>query len=492
MTRVIPLYDIYKGYFYGSIISMRYLIPALILLVSNPSFSQHIFGSWEGKPTNLELRIGFKFEQNNDGSVSGKMDSPDQNAFDIPLDNTVIKNDSVFAELKQIGFSFSGKLVDDSTLSGLITQGISMPIILKRKTSSRARVKPQTPLPPYPYNSEDVEFAGGDANVKIAGTISYPKSPGSPGKYPAILLIGGSGPSDRDHSIFGHKPFHVLADHLTRNGFLVLRVDDRGVGKSTGNYKGSTSEDFSRDASAAIDYLRSRPEVNLSKIGIAGHSEGGLIAPMVATNRKDIAFLVLLAAPGIHVIDLMTEQATSVFSKSGASEAVVKDYGELYKGIANKIIGASDTAKAVKKASEFVYDWAREVKPETLAATGLSTPEKRNEYVNEMVRALYDPWFRYFMTYDPQKNLRKLNARVLAINGEEDIQVISSSNLEGIRSALAKSQSPQPLVISLPGHNHLFQRCKSCTLQEYGQLDESFSPEVLNLITEWLKKEIAR
>ncbi len=467
---------------------MRYLIPALLLFSTLPAQAQ-IFGSWEGKPVNLELRIGFKFEQRPDGSVSGKMDSPDQNAFDIKMDTTIITGDSVFTEFRQAGFSFEGKLVNDTTLSGMISQGVKLPLVLHRKSASSAKAqKPQTPVPPFPYNSEDVLFPGGADGVTIGGTITYPKSPGSPGKYPALLLIGGSGPSDRDHTIFGHKPFAVIADHLSRKGFLVLRVDDRGIGRSTGSYMNSTSADFSKDANAAIEYLRTRPEVNTSRIGILGHSEGGMIAPMVAAERNDIAFIVLLAAPGIEVKELMREQASAVFAKTGADEETANAFGKLYKGVIEKILDSDDSTKAIKKGTDYAQDWAKKMSADALAKTGLSSAEQRKSYVFEIYKALSDPWFRYFIQYDPGKTLKKLNTKVLAINGEEDVQVLSTSNLEGIKQSLSKSKSPAPFIISLPGHNHLFQKCTTCSVTEYGQLEESFSREALELITEWLLK----
>jgi pimeloyl-ACP methyl ester carboxylesterase len=321
----------------------------------------------------------------------------------------------------------------------------------------------------------------------MGATITIPEGKGP---FPAALLITGSGPQNRDEEIMGHKTFAVLADHLTRKGFIVLRVDDRGVGKSTGNFANATSADFANDVSSGIDYLLTRPEVNKKKIGLIGHSEGGMIAPMLATQRKDIDFIVLLAGPGVKIIDLMTEQNAAVLRSVNMSKEAIEAYLPFYKEAISQIISAPDTATAYKAADALLKKWIAKTNEEIVTQLGMKDRSAQQSKLSTLSKQLSTPWFKYFLTFDPQPYLQKLQCKVLAINGGKDIQVIASQNLPGIETSLKKSKSKVYDIKELSGLNHLFQTCHKCTLQEYGELEETFSPVALQLVGDWMIKNV--
>lgn len=450
--------------------------------------ADQFIGTWEGKlNVGIELRIVFHVKKQTDGSLKSSADSPDQSAYGLKCDTTFHTGNELSIQMKDLGASFTGKLTDDSTIEGTFTQRAELPLTLKKVEKVSVRKRPQTPKPPFPYKSEDVVYQNADKSLQYGATITIPDGAGP---FPAAVLITGSGAQDRNETLVGHKPFAVIADHLTRNGFIILRVDDRGVGKSTGNFNKATSEDFARDVSNSVDYLLSRPEVDKKKLGLIGHSEGGMIAPMVATTRKDINFVVLLAAPGVRIIDLMTEQNAAILRSTGLNEESVKEAKNLFRLMVSSIQSATDSANALKLSSEAMENWKAKKPDSVLAALQLSTPEKRKEYVKEMVNQLQGPWFSYFMKFDPGPYLKKLRCKVLALNGDKDIQVIASQNLTGIKAALKKSKAKAVEIKELPGLNHLFQACNACTLEEYGILEETFSPVALQEISNWMNKNV--
>ncbi|MEP6713643.1 MAG: alpha/beta fold hydrolase, partial [Ferruginibacter sp.] len=356
--------------------------------------------------------------------------------------------------------------------------------------------RPQTPKPPYPYHSEDVEYTNADKSITYGATVTYPETVADPRirikapHYPAIILITGSGPQDRDETIFGHKSFAVIADYLTKKGFLVLRVDDRGIGKTTGNFATSTTADFAKDVEAGIDYLKTRVEIDKDNIGLIGHSEGGMIAPMVATERKEIKFIVLLAGPGIPIIDLMTEQAEAVSASNGTLPATVKAAGELYRIAVLEINKTTDKELMKKNIGIKMTEWSKTADTSLLRELGFSDTAMLTKNIALQVNALSFPWFKYFLAFNPQVYLQKLSCKVLALNGSKDVQVIAASNLAGIKSSLKKSKSPQYDVIELAELNHLFQTCIKCSPDEYGELEESFSPKALQVMGDWLQKNV--
>lgn len=452
---------------------------------------QNFSGAWQGKlNVGNGLTIVFHITKNADGLFTSTMDSPDQSAFGIGCESTIVSDDAIKIMLTKLGVQFSGNIINDTLLKGFFMQrGAKLPLDLTRadEIKTLAPIRPQTPVPPFPYKSIDVEYDNADKSLHYGATITIPNGSRP---FPAIVLITGSWQQDRDETIFLNKPFAVIADHLTRNGYIVMRVDDRGAGKSTGDFSTSTSADFEKDVNTSVDYLKGIDGIDKNRIGLMGHSEGGMIAPMVATERKDINFIVLLAGPGVKIIDLMAEQNASVFKSEGVVEEDANRFKTVFTEVSKKIIAAADTTAAYNNAYKYFTKWAAEIPTKSLATFGFDTEEKRIKYVKALVSQFSSPWFKYFMSYDPTPYLKKLTCKVLALNGSKDIQVVASQNLPGIEAALKKSKVKDYEVKELPGLNHLFQTCHECTVAEYGKMEESFSPVALNIITEWLNKNV--
>lgn len=448
-------------------------------------------GIWEGDLDAgiQKLRLVITITGDNAANMKLTMQAPQQSPAHLPADTVFMEGASTIGmEMKKFKISFKGTLVNDSIISGNFVQGAVMPLQLKKvvKASVIEKAKrPQTPKPPFPYKSIDVSFSNKDHSLTFGGTLTIPDtSAGS--KYPAVILISGSGPQDRDETMFGHKPFAVIADHLTRKGFAVLRVDDRGVGQSTGNRAVATSADFADDTETAIDYLKTNRFIN-NKIGLIGHSEGGMIAPLVASRRKDVQFIVLLAGPGIPCADLMAEQNVAIFKSNGLNPGIADVYGPLFKKLVLAIARSKDSALAFNRGVNVVNNWHAPISAKKVFK--VIDEEEKRAYVKAMADEIYNPWYRYFVTYDPAPALKKLSCAVLALNGSKDLQVLPASNLQGIQNALKKSKTKNYEIKEIPQLNHLFQTCNSCTLGEYSTLEESFSPAALDIITEWLLKQ---
>lgn len=450
-------------------------------------------GTWQGTlKVAGELELILHVTQLPDDSYTATFDSPDQNATGIKCDTLITKEDPSGDELtftiNKYKVSYTGKLLNDSTLSGTFTQGANLPLEFRRTTALVVREikRPQTPKPPFPYKVEEVFYNGN--GLQYGGTLTIPQGGG---RFPAIVLISGSGQQDRDETLFNHKPFAVLADALTRDGFIVLRVDDRGIGNSSGNFAASTSADFAKDVSTSVGYLKTRREVNDKKIGLLGHSEGGMIAPMVASSRKDINFIVLLAAPGVQIMDLMAEQNAAVMRSAGIDSMFSENFKTVYTQTINAIVNAPDTTTAINNALQVLNNWQAKADTGNLRKLGFRSPDDNRTYIKQQLPVVSTPWFKYFIHFDPQPYLTKLKkVKVLAINGSKDVQVVSKQNLPAIRSALVEGKTKTFEVKELPGLNHLFQTCNKCTVMEYGRLEETMSPIALQSITGWLNKNV--
>ncbi len=435
-----------------------------------------IEGSWEGPLKILSgqsIRLRINITKNPDGTLKATTDSPDQGAFGIPIDSITLEGRTLRWSLKQLQASYEGTLNEAGTeIAGKLTQGVALDLVLKRMdaTAAKGPNRPQEPKPPFPYAAEDLTFPSKAAGVTLAGTLTMPAGKGP---HPAVILISGSGPQDRNEAIMGHKPFLVLADHLTRQGIAVLRYDDRGFGKSTGTFTTATSADFSQDAEGALDLLRKRPEIDAKRIGFAGHSEGGIIAPMVAARRGDVAFLVLMAGTGVTGEQVMYEQARAINKAAGAPDEAAQKNRELQQKLFTAIREEPDSEKL-------------QIRLQTILEAEPMIPEAQRM---AQVRQVSSPWFRFFVTYDPAPMLEKVKCPVLAINGALDLQVIPAQNLQPIAAALRKGGNQHVETLELPGLNHLFQTAKTGAPAEYMQIEETMSPKALEAISGWIRRQ---
>jgi hypothetical protein len=433
-----------------------------------------IDGIWQGTldAGGTKLRIVFHITNMEDGLMA-TMDSPDQGANGIPV-TTVTRNGAALTmELKQAGAKFEGKFSADMTsIEGTWAQGgASLPLVLKHTSSVTylERKRPQNPVKPYPYKEEDVTYTNKSAGVTLAATLTIPAGKGP---FPAVLLITGSGPQDRDETLLGHKPFLVLSDYLTRRGIAVLRADDRGFAKSTGMFSTATTADFATDAEAGVAYLKSRPEV-AGPIGLVGHSEGGIIAPMVAARNPDVAFIVMMANSGVRGDELLVMQGALISEASGVPHEAVEKSAVTERKALEVVKQETDADVTAKKLRELL---------------GTTIPEAQ---LDAQIKQITSPWFRYFLVYDPAPALMKVKCPVLAINGDKDLQVPPKQNLPAIRKALQDGGNKNFEVDELAGLNHLFQTAKTGSPAEYAEIEETISPVALEKIAVWIAKNSA-
>jgi fermentation-respiration switch protein FrsA (DUF1100 family) len=441
---------------------------------------QLLTGSWQGTLSvpGASLRVVFNFTPKAEGGYTATLDSPDQGAFGIAADSVTVQDTLIRVSIRSIGGELTGvRLARADSISGTWSQGgMRLPLVLKYSSKEAEKPKrPQEPKKPYPYKEEEVTFTNPEARITLAGTLTLPPSGGP---FPAVVLITGSGPQDRDEMVFGHRPFLVLSDYLTRQGIAVLRYDDRGVGKSTGNFGTATSTDFASDANAAVAYLKTRKEVRTDKIGLIGHSEGGIIAPMVAAESNDVAFIVMMAGTGVPGDQVILEQAALIAKAMEKTEKEVQEARELNRKIYGVVESMRDSATVASELRTLLLSAA-----DTSARKDTQATEAA---INAQIRQITSPWFRYFLTYDPRPALRRVRCPVLAINGEKDLQVSPKQNLPEIEAALREGGNKDFTVRELPGLNHLFQTAKKGTPDEYAKIEETISPTALKLIGDWI------
>ena len=441
-----------------------------------------IEGPWTGtlKEGGAELSMVFKFTMTEADTVKATLDVPAQGAVDLPLGRVTFTDDTLTVDAPMIKGQYRGVFSDNSTLTGTWIQlGKKYPLDLKKNAAPVTYNRPQEPVKPYPYKEEEVTFRNNVQNFDLAGTLTLPEGPGP---FPAVVMITGSGQEDRNETVFAHKPFLVIADYLTRNGIAVLRYDDRGFGESKGNAANATSLSFADDAAAAVTYLLGRPEINPKKIGLAGHSEGGLIAPIVASKNKNIAFIVSLAGPGVSGYDILSKQTRDVLVASGSSEKEVEEAWSTNSNLFKIVMAQPDQRKAAKEAMEWYS--------KDLDAKGL-TPDERRDKIAAFAQGIgqvNNPWMRYFLSTDPAVFWKEVKCPVLALNGDKDLQVNYEQNLPVIKAAVNSGGNKKVKTVIMPGHNHLFQHCTTGAPAEYSTIEETFSPEALDIITKWIKK----
>lgn len=441
------------------------------LLVATPLRGQDgVTGDWNGilDVGTLKLRIVLHIEQGDDG-YAATMDSPDQGAYGIAASDVTVSGDSVTVAFSQLGARYSGAVSGDgSSLTGTFSQGgQTFPLVLDRGDIEAAR-RPQNPEPPYPYEVREVTFPGGAEGVELAGTLTVPSGPGP---HPAAILVTGSGPQNRNEEIFRHKPFLVLADYLTRRGIEVLRYDDRGVAESTGDFASATSADFTDDAEAAFRFLSGRDEVRGDAIGIIGHSEGGLVAELLASRLPQLGYIVLMAGPGVSGDSVLVLQAAALNRAAGLPEEALAIRSRLQRRLMDAALDNTDPERA---------------RADITAVFQTEVPEVPADQVETQARALTSPWMLWFLHYDPQPILRSLTLPVLALNGSKDLQVLPGPNLDGIAEGLREAGNPDFTALELDGLNHLFQTADTGLGTEYGQIEETIAPAALQTIGDWI------
>ncbi len=474
---------------------LHFFLLALSLLHLGAQTSPNpILGSWRGPlllPNNQKLPLVIHVSENENGLLTAKLDSPAQKGFGLPISKiTFVKNKLNFSA-QQLRADYEGTF-DPATgkITGTFTQnGGDFSLTLGRvqpksntspstSTSSPAETytsRPQIPVAPFPYNATDLTFPNPTANLTLAGTLT---TPNGPGPFPAVILITGSGPQDRDETLFGHKLFLVIADHLTRQGYAVLRYDDRGVGQSTGTFTTATIHDFATDARAAFNFLKTHPAIDPARITLCGHSEGGLVAPLVAAQEPTVAALILLAGPGLPMREILPQQKRATTLAAG--QALSPKFDQILaldQTIYDLLINEGDTPAAREKARA-AY---RAIDP-ALAATPAGQKEE-----NQIITAYFRPWIIASLRLDPAAALTQTHCPVLALNGEKDTQVAAAPNLTAIRTRLEKSGNTRVTTQAMPGLNHAFQTCTTGAVQEYAKIEETFSPTALAAITDWLR-----
>lgn len=452
---------------------MKKTILILFTLVAALSVTaQTVEGSWTGKldVMGTQLNLVFNITKGADGAFACTMDSPDQGAKGIPAEITVTDGVKVKISMPALMAAYEGEL-KDGMMKGTFTQsGMSFALDMKPGTVERRR--PQTPKEPYPYTTEEVTFTNTADNATLSGTLTYPVGFDGmkKGTVPVVIMVTGSGLQNRDEEIFDHKPFLVIADFLARNGIATLRYDDRGAGKSTGDAANGTTENNMKDALAAVEYARATGK--FGRTGVLGHSEGGAIAFMLAALGK-ADFIVSMAGPGLRGDSILLAQNRRGMMQGGVPANMADDYCK----VIAKVFAVMAQPGTVSDPAAKVREIAKE--------TGVSLPEPLVQNFAKSME-ICTPWLKYFIGYDPSADIRGAKCPVMAVNGSKDVQVVAADNLAAIRRLLPENSLN--LIKEYPGLNHLFQHCTTGLTTEYGQIEETVSPEVMQDIATWIAK----
>lgn len=434
----------------------------------------------------VKLRLLLKIQKTGQGYIA-KFDSVDQGVKDLPIDSLSLNGNTMSFVAAKVGMSYQGTLNDKGDeITGTFRQGAgSTPMIFRRTGEVQMKTRLQDPKKPYPYDAEDVSYRNTTDNVDLAGTLTLPRNGNR--KHPVVILISGSGPQNRDSLIAGHRPFLVLADHLTRQGIAVLRVDDRGTGDSDLGSLAATSENFVGDVLAGVNFLKTRKEIDPKQIGLVGHSEGGMIAPMAAARSRDIAFIVLLAGLGQRGEEVISTQTELLHRASGTDPEMINSTLVLTRTVLGIVKTETD--------EKGIEDGVNAAIAKQLASM---TESQRETFkpIAASVRAympMYKlPWFHYFVTFDPAPTLKQVRVPVLALNGELDLQVAWKENLDLIAAALKVGKNKDVTIKAFPKLNHLFQTSRTGLPAEYMTIEETMSPQVLETISRWILERTTR
>lgn len=448
------------------------------LLLLSPVFGQEIVGSWAGELDiqGTKLPVIFNVKPSETGFIT-TMDSPAQGAKDIPVGKTTFENNELILDASNMGIQYKGTLKGDK-LEGKFSQGdMSLPLVLSRAKGGEKKMnRPQTPKPPFDYNIEDVSFKNPiDANT-LAGTLTTPKNKKD---FPIVVMITGSGLQNRDEEVFGHKIFWVIADDFAKKGIGVLRLDDRGIGGSEAGNFIPTSQNFATDINTAVNFLAARGYKN---IGLAGHSEGGMIAPMVASQNDKVKFVISLAGPGIPIDQLLQLQSKALAKLEGATDEEIKRNEvmntKIYDFIRNAKTNDLKTPLKMLMKEEF----------NKLPKEQLPAEKDLENMIDNEVKKITNPWFVYFLKFNPDEYWSKVKVPVLALNGSLDSQVSAKENLAGIKASLEKAKNKSFEIVECPNMNHPFQEAKTGAVSEYAEIEQSISPIVLDKMSSWILK----
>lgn len=459
---------------------LTFVLTIFIISISN-LFSQEnpFIGDWIGKlkVSGIELRIALHISSH-DGIYVAKLDSPDQNSFGNPSYKTTVINDSIIIEFPLMGVIYNGTYKNES-INGIFHQaGLDLPLIMMPYTGELAAPgRPQTPKPPFPYKEKEVKIKTNVEGVKLSGTLTIPTTKGL---HPAVILISGSGPQDRNEEIMEHKPFWVLADYLTKQGVIVLRYDDRGVGKSTGDFNKATSYDFADDAEAAFNFLLKQKGVDKTKIGIIGHSEGGIIAPIVASRNKAVSFIILMAGPSVPGSVIIPDQQDLILTASEEKADNITKQVKLNKLIVNYVAQNSEAQDLNQKLSDLIEGWIKELGVEVPKSTSIKNFSKQT------AKSFTGEWMKTFITLSPETYIKKVECPILALYGENDLQVSVRANFYPMKQLLASHKNSSVQIF--PKLNHLFQTATTGSPSEYTLIEETLSPVFLDYISTWIKQ----
>lgn len=464
------------------------IAPAVVPAPSSDSAPQRLAGTWLGtlKVSVTEVRLVFNVKAGADGSLEATVDSPDQGATGLPVSRISLEQDRVMLALDKLQARFEGTVKEDnSVLDGKwIQSGVSLPLVMKRVAEVPKLHRPQEPRKPYPYGEEELTYRNVADDVTLAATLTLPRGSGP---FPAAILISGSGAQDRNETVFGHRPFLVLADFLTRRGIAVLRADDRGIGGSTGSSANATSEDFARDVLAGVAFLKTRKEIDPDRIGLIGHSEGGVIAPMAAVRSQDVSFMVLMAGPGVSGARIIEGQITRLLKAAGAEQALIDATLATQRQVCDIATHGTDVQAMRTQIRGVMTESMSRLGEKEKAALGYS-----DTFAEVQAAAAVSPWFRFFVSYDPRPTLMKVGCPVLAVNGALDVQVWADENLPAIEEALKAGGNPDVTIRKLSGLNHLFQTASTGDIREYARIEETFAPKALETIAQWIDSRVER
>lgn len=442
------------------------------------AFSQNWDGNWKTELQGLEIFVEIQSEP-----LEVLLTIPAQGVIKEKANNSEITNERIDFYFPKFGASFFGEH-DGKMINGTWQQGgRSFEMNFDRFAGKLSFERPQEPHDPYEYVVEELTFENKKDNISLAATLTKPNGDGP---FPAIVLISGSGPQTRDSDIFKHKPFKLLADFYTKKGFAVLRYDDRGVGKSEGKFKGSTSGDFSYDAEAGLEYLRTRADINPNKVGFMGHSEGGLIAPMIAARNNNVGFLVLLAGPGTPINELMSYQLKKSYLAYDLSDEGKIKLDAYIDKILNLVSKDASNDGVVDQLEGNSNQFYLSLGEEDRIKLG---PSEKAFYFSHAPMFL-DPWMRYFLKYDPSTSLSKVRVPTLAVNGKKDVQVLSNPNLKAIKTAIKSNGNKNVKTKAFKKLNHLFQYSKTGEGSEYAVIEETFNVAAMEYINKWLQKQL--